>query len=147
MNQDNVCKRIRELRIEKGFSQKYVGEQCGLTQQAINRIEQGNRKIDIDLLFRISHALGVDMFKDILTTRYDERTVFDVDDESLTRYIESIGYSLTLLDDQEYLLSNGVRSCKIPYKARATLFTEIDDYVIYKIDKIIKTYQNNEPVT
>lgn len=143
MNQDNICRRIRELRIEKGFSQKYIGEQCGLTQQAINRIEQGNRKIDIDLLFRISNALGVDLFNDILTTKYDTRTVFDVDDEGLTNYLNSLGISLTLLDEQNYLLSDGLRNCKITHEVRGKLFTEIDDYVIYKIEKLLKPNQTN----
>lgn len=59
MNQEEICKKIREIRIEKGFSQKYIGEKCGLTQQAINRIEHSGRKIDIELLSKISSALEV----------------------------------------------------------------------------------------
>lgn len=70
MDQESICKRIRELRIEKGFSQKYIGEKCGLTQQAINRIEHGLRKIDIDLLRKIALALDVYTY-DLL---YDEKT-------------------------------------------------------------------------
>lgn len=59
MSYEDIYKRLRKIRIEKGFSQKVLGEKCGLTQQAINRIEQGQRKIDLDLLLRMSTALNV----------------------------------------------------------------------------------------
>ncbi len=59
MNIEDIYKKLRQIRIEKGFSQKKLGEKCGLTQQAINRIEQGQRKIDLDLLLRMSDALNV----------------------------------------------------------------------------------------
>lgn len=63
MSFEDVYKKLRQIRIEKGFSQKALGEKCGLTQQAINRIEQGQRKIDIDLLLRMSEALEVSVSK------------------------------------------------------------------------------------
>ncbi len=59
MSYEDIYKRLRKIRIENGFSQKVLGEKCGLTQQAINRIEQGQRKIDLDLLLRMSTALNV----------------------------------------------------------------------------------------
>lgn len=59
MNFENIYKKLRQIRIDKGFSQKTLGEKCGVTQQAINRIEQGQRKIDLDLLLRMSDALNV----------------------------------------------------------------------------------------
>lgn len=59
MSFEDIYKKLRQIRIEKGFSQKALGEKCGLTQQAINRIEQGQRKIDLDLLLRMSEALKV----------------------------------------------------------------------------------------
>lgn len=58
MSFEDIYKKLRQIRIEKGFSQKALGEKCGLTQQAINRIEQGQRKIDLDLLLRMSDALN-----------------------------------------------------------------------------------------
>ena len=59
MSFEDIYKKLRQIRIEKGFSQKALGEKCGLTQQAINRIEQGQRKIDLDLLLKMSDALNV----------------------------------------------------------------------------------------
>lgn len=59
MSSEEIYKKLRQIRMEKGVSQKSLGEKCGLTQQAINRIEQGQRKIDLDLLLRMSDALNV----------------------------------------------------------------------------------------
>ena len=59
MSFEDIYKKLRQIRIEKGISQKSLGEKCGLTQQAINRIEQGQRKIDLDLLLKMSDALNV----------------------------------------------------------------------------------------
>lgn len=59
MGVDYMYKYLRNARIKKGLSQKQLGEECGLTQQAINRIEQGQRKIDVELLMKMSKALEV----------------------------------------------------------------------------------------
>lgn len=56
---------IRKYRIKNGFSQKELGEKCGLTQQAINRIEHGKRNIESELLIKFVKILNID-FCDIL---------------------------------------------------------------------------------
>lgn len=53
--------KIRELRMQKGFSQKYLGEKCNLSQQAINRLEHGFRSVDIELLEKLSDVLECDV--------------------------------------------------------------------------------------
>ena len=52
--------KIRELRMQKGLSQKYLGEKCNLSQQAINRLEHGLRSVDIELLAKLSDVLECD---------------------------------------------------------------------------------------
>ena len=59
MSFEDINKKLRQIRIEKGLSQKTFGEKWRLKKQAINRIEQGQRKIDLDLLLRMSEALKV----------------------------------------------------------------------------------------
>lgn len=51
--------KIREERIKKGLSQKELGEMVGLPQQAINRIEQGQRKLDVELFEKLCKALKI----------------------------------------------------------------------------------------
>lgn len=50
---------IRDERIKQGLSQKKLGELVELPQQAINRIEQGQRKIDIELFQKLCEALKI----------------------------------------------------------------------------------------
>lgn len=40
---------LRELRTKNGFSQQYVAEKCGITQQYYNQIEIGERQKDMNL--------------------------------------------------------------------------------------------------
>lgn len=51
---------IRDERIKQGLSQKKLGELVDLPQQAINRIEQGNRKMDVDLFLKFCEILKID---------------------------------------------------------------------------------------
>lgn len=51
--------RIRDEREDLGFSQRELGEEIGLFQSAISRIEAGEQQIPIHLLLAIARALGV----------------------------------------------------------------------------------------
>lgn len=56
---ENLYLKIREERIKQGLSQKELGEMVGLPQQAINRIEQGQRKLDVELFEKLCKALKI----------------------------------------------------------------------------------------
>lgn len=59
MENSNLHLTIREERIKQGLSQKELGEMVGLPQQAINRIEQGQRKLDVELFEKLCKALKI----------------------------------------------------------------------------------------
>src|SRR3978361_369223 len=48
---------IRDSRKNRGWTQAQLAETLGTSQSAINRIEQGNQNLSLDLLTRISEAL------------------------------------------------------------------------------------------
>ncbi len=48
---------IRDSRRNRGWTQAQLAESLGTSQSAINRIEQGNQNLSLDLLTRISEAL------------------------------------------------------------------------------------------
>lgn len=50
-------KRIKNKRIEKGFTQEQLGELCELSAAHIGHIERGTRILSVEVLFRISQAL------------------------------------------------------------------------------------------
>ena len=52
-------KRLKELRIEKGFSQQKLGEILGFCNQTISFWENGSREPDLDTLVMIAHYFDI----------------------------------------------------------------------------------------
>lgn len=65
MKKDELLKklglRIRELRIQKGYSQKELSHIVGKDQQSVQRLEAGNINPSYYYLFEISKGLEVDL--------------------------------------------------------------------------------------
>ena len=62
MNQSNYLgKRIKELRKSKGFTQEHLSEIVGVDPKHLSRIECGKNVPSIDLITRISDALGLEL--------------------------------------------------------------------------------------
>ena len=53
-------KRIRELRIQRGYTQEYLSEQIGIGQRNLSKIECGNNFITAETLSKILYALKVE---------------------------------------------------------------------------------------
>lgn len=56
---DVLAKRIRELRLEKGWSQEHLADTCGLHRTYIGDIERRERNVSIDNIEKIALALKV----------------------------------------------------------------------------------------
>ena len=67
---------IKELRVEKNLSQKELAEKCGLTQQAINRIEHNQRNIEFGLLLKFTKVLDLSI-PDLIKLEPDEIALLD----------------------------------------------------------------------
>lgn len=55
----NIHSLLRDERIKQGLSQSELGKRVGVPQQTINRIEQGDRKLEIDMFLKICNALKI----------------------------------------------------------------------------------------
>lgn len=53
--------RIKEIRKQKGLTQKQLGDLCGMADSAIRRYENGNANPKIETLHKIADALGCTM--------------------------------------------------------------------------------------
>ncbi|GHT09174.1 hypothetical protein FACS189432_09070 [Bacteroidia bacterium] len=60
-DRERIGERIREIRTEKGLSQLQLAELAGLSQQNIARIELGRYSPGIDIVGKISDALGCEL--------------------------------------------------------------------------------------
>jgi DNA-binding XRE family transcriptional regulator len=56
---ETVGSKIRELRTEKGMSQKQVGELAGLRRATVTDIENGKMNFELNTLISICHAVGL----------------------------------------------------------------------------------------
>jgi transcriptional regulator with XRE-family HTH domain len=52
--------KIRHFREFKGFSQEYMGERLGMSQQVYSRIEHGDKPVTVELLQLIASVLEVE---------------------------------------------------------------------------------------
>lgn len=129
MKFDDVYKKIRQIRIEKGISQKTLGEKCGLTQQAINRIEQGQRNIDIDLLLKLTNALDAKIFDILDMNEYLDEKRLEKED-SLLHYLYKLGIEIESIDGYSY---------SVTYQNKKYIITENDyDKLIHSIGAFTK---------
>lgn len=52
-------KKLKELRLERGFSQKGLGESLGFCNQTVSFWESGSREPDLDTLVKIAQFFDV----------------------------------------------------------------------------------------
>ena len=60
-NQKDTAKRVRQLRMKRGWSQEHAAERLGLTSGSLSRMERGVRGLSVELLACIGALYGVSM--------------------------------------------------------------------------------------
>lgn len=63
-----IGSRIRELRHGEGLTTRTLAKYLGVSQQQLSRYERGVNKIDVCIIYRLSHIFHVDIdcfFRDI----------------------------------------------------------------------------------
>ena len=60
-HRERIGQRIAQLRKEKGLSQRALAELCSVTYQNINKIELGRYSVGLDVLSKITDALGCEL--------------------------------------------------------------------------------------
>ena len=76
---------LKKLRKEQGLSQQALANKLHITKTSISRWESGQRQPDIDMIFRIAEALGVDVYVLLSTAAQSQKctNVIMVDDRKL----------------------------------------------------------------
>lgn len=98
MLNDEVSKRIRELRIKKEITQEILSNKAGIDLSYLGKIERGQKNnISLELLDRIINGLGVS---------YDEFFSFESSDDELGR----IQHDISVANNKEQVLTliNGI---------------------------------------
>ena len=61
----NFSHNLKKIRLQKGFSQESLADECGLHRTYVSSVERGERNITVDSMERLAIALGVDI-RDLL---------------------------------------------------------------------------------
>lgn len=62
MKEGEEVEKLKELRKKRGLSQQFVSEKLGITQQAYSLIENGNRKLSVELAKALAAILQVEWY-------------------------------------------------------------------------------------
>jgi transcriptional regulator with XRE-family HTH domain len=100
--------RIRKARIDKGLTQKQLGELCGIAEPNIRKYELGTQNPKIGTVRRIADALAIDpmilitweSFPDEAYNQWLEAA------EPIFKYLHSVGYTVSRPEPETALLGN-----------------------------------------
>lgn len=58
---EEVRKKIKTKRLDKEYTQDYIGGKLGISQIAYHKIENGKSQLKVEILFRLAIVLEVDV--------------------------------------------------------------------------------------
>lgn len=66
-----ICKRIRELRVEKQLTQSEIGDMLGISQSRYSKYENGKRTIPLDMICELArfYCVNVDFIVELTDVR------------------------------------------------------------------------------
>lgn len=126
----SIGKKIKQLRKEKGMTQKELGDKCGIADSAIRRYELGGANPKFITLIKIAAALEVNVFDIIDPKDYRDLSRLEAE-ETVKKGIESGKYRI-LQDDEIDLANNYLKLNELGKKEalkRVEELTEIPKYV------------------
>jgi transcriptional regulator with XRE-family HTH domain len=135
----NIGENIKKIRIEKGLTQKQLGDLCGMKDSQIRRYENGRANPKYETIEKIAKALNVSTMR----IRFDHVDIKeDWKDPVFNSYVRSLGYDLDSNTNEDgdisiYISGNGINEC-----ISVELFSELEkscsDYLNYLLTKIYK---------
>ena len=92
----NIGKRINELRKKQGLSQERVAERADINPNYLSRIERGKENPTLDMLIKLSHALGAEMWEMFDYAHIGNRKGLQKDIQKLAKAADEASLRLTL---------------------------------------------------
>lgn len=83
-----IGERIREIRTQKGMTQRELGEKCNMADSAIRRYESDRGNPTLETLKRIAEALGVTTFELLDSTEYCNQILVDDLDKRFAHWVQ-----------------------------------------------------------
>ena len=57
----NILMRIKKIRIDKGYSQDYMADRLGISQNAYHKLERGHTRIHLEKFIDIAKILEIEI--------------------------------------------------------------------------------------
>ncbi len=86
-------KRLKELRLAKGISQKEIAEYLGITVAAYSLYERGNREPNISILRKIAEYYSISM-DELLEANNEPHDIKNTDEKDIAKDMENIRQKL-----------------------------------------------------
>lgn len=103
-----IGEKIRSVRKERGFTQKKLGELCGINEANIRKYELGKQNPKIETIDKIASALGISAFElmgsDYFDKKYPEIAKESKEFDGFIDYLRSLNYIVNTVKEP----------CKIP---------------------------------
>lgn len=95
--------KIKEIRIEKGLTQKQLGDMCGMADSAIRRYENGNANPKIETLQKIADALGMPLYDFLDNDLFDAATIYpeEYEENLIDSKIDAIMKDISLSETEK----------------------------------------------
>ena len=70
---ERIGQRVKQARIDKGYTQAELGEVIGCSNNHMSHIETGQTKVSLSLLLKLAYALDMDLNFFLMDTPYVEK--------------------------------------------------------------------------
>ncbi|MEP2784658.1 MAG: helix-turn-helix transcriptional regulator [Pseudoruegeria sp.] len=60
---DVVARNMRKLRADRGWSQEFLANQCGLNRTYLSAVERSEQNISLDNIYRVAKGFEVDSWE------------------------------------------------------------------------------------
>ena len=91
----DIASRLREARLQAGYTQKAAGEAVGLTAQAISNFERGKNRISNDILLALCKLYNINAETILADSLPGD---FSLVDYVFMRFLKGLGYSMKAAD-------------------------------------------------
>ena len=137
---------IKKVRIDLGLSQRKVAEQLGITQQGYALIENGKRKLEIDVLIKLSEIFNANPLNIINGEEYDKNNIYSSADD-LASKLKKISHPLIIQEDSNYIehyyISFVDGFLEISEKQVVELNKRMNDFLLFQIEQLKNENKEN----
>lgn len=143
---EEINKRFKQVRTDLGLTQEEFGNRIGLSKSGISNIEHGTRKVTSKHIKLICSIFSVDELW--LTTGIhstpnlvkNEHEIIHF--EGFVKYLESLGYKITIQPESEdsysLTVSDGKHEKKMLVDEFSNMQSEIESFISFTFNKLFE---------